>query len=179
MLAGFDEAGGAQGAIGRSITGDGGVGRRTLRGAACGLAAENHQRLVLPRRDASFRSHGISTRQEAIFRFSFLFPRRGFSAVFRGALPAARYLHFRRAGIGTVALAPDGIPEIAEADGGVNDLPGRDGHAFADADGLSQRAAAAAVEICAGAGDRQGNRPLPGHARIFRGSDRVCGGGHR
>ena len=34
------------------------------------------------------------------------------------------------------------------------DLPGHHGHAFADADGLSRRAAAAAVEVWPGAGDR-------------------------
>ena len=39
------------------------------------------------------------------------------------------------------------------------DLPGHHGHAFADADGLSRRAAAAADEIRAGAGDRR-SRPI-------------------
>jgi hypothetical protein len=36
-----------------------------------------------------------------------------------------------------VARAPDRIPEADAADGAIDDLPGRDGHAFADADGLS------------------------------------------
>ena len=69
--------------------------------------------------------------------FPLLFSWRGLSAFLRGALPAPGPRHLRRAGIGAVAGAPDGIPEADAADGGVHDLPDRDGHAFPDADGLS------------------------------------------
>ena len=44
----------------------------------------------------------------------------------------------------------------------------RHGHAFADADGLSQRAPAAAVEIWPGAGDRRTDGSLEGHARVLQ-----------
>ena len=56
-------------------------------------------------------------------------------------------------------------------------LPDHHGHAFADADGLSRRAAAAADEIRAGAGEREGDGSLQGHAGVLRGSGGVCGGG--
>ena len=65
------------------------------------------------------------------------FPWRRFSALLRGALPAAGHLHLRRTGIRTVALAPDRIPEADAADGEYRPLPDHHGHAFADADGLS------------------------------------------
>ena len=50
-------------------------------------------------------------------RFPVAFPRRGFHALLRGALPAAGHLHLRRAGIGAVAGAPDRVSETAAADG--------------------------------------------------------------
>jgi hypothetical protein len=56
-------------------------------------------------------------------------------------------------------------------------LPGRDGHALADADGLSQRAAIAIIEVWPGARDRRTDGSLQGHARILRRSGGVCGGG--
>ena len=65
--------------------------------------------------------------------------RRGFFAIFRRPLPEAGHLHLRRAGIGAVAGAPDGIFEADAADGAVQDMPGRDGHALACPDGLHAR----------------------------------------
>ena len=73
--------------------------------------------------------------------------------------------------------APDGISETDAADGAVQDLPGRDGHALACPDGLSRRAAAAAVEVRAGAGDRRGDGSLQDHAGVLCRSGGVCGGG--
>jgi predicted ATPase len=46
-------------------------------------------------------------------------------------------------------------------------LPDHHGHAFARADGLSRRDAAAADEIRAGAGDSEGHRSLQGHAGVL------------
>ena len=42
-----------------------------------------------------------------------------------------------------------------------------------------ERATAAADEIWAGAGEREGHRPLQGHAGVLRRSGGVCGGGDR
>ena len=60
-----------------------------------------------------------------------------------------------------------------------SDQPGGDGHAFPDADGLSRRAVAAAVEIRPGAGDGRADRSLQGDAGVLRRSGGVCGGGLR
>jgi len=111
--------------------------------------------------------------------FPLLFARRGFSALLRRAVPAAGHLHLRRAGIRVVALPPDGIFEANAPDGAVHDLSDRHGHAFPDADGLSQCTAAAIIEIRPGAGDRRTDRSLQGHARILRRSDGVRGSGDR
>ena len=59
----------------------------------------------------------------------------------------------------------------------VHDLPGRDGDALAGPDGLSRRAAAAAVEAWAGAGDRRRDGSLQDHAGVLCRSGGVCGGG--
>jgi hypothetical protein len=96
---------------------------------------------------------------------------------FLRALSETGHLYLRRTGIGAVAGAPDRIPEADAADGGVHDLPGGDGHALAGADGLSRRAAAAAVEIWAGAGDRRTDGSLQDHAGVLRRSGGVCGRG--
>jgi hypothetical protein len=93
--------------------------------------------------------------------------RRGLFAILRGALSAPGHLHLRRTRVRVVALAPDGIPEADAADGKFRPLPDHHGHAFADADGLPRRAVATAVEIRAGAGDRQGNGSLQDHARVL------------
>ena len=51
--------------------------------------------------------------------------------------------------------APDRIFQADAANGGLPQLPDHHGHAFAHADGLSQRAVAAAVQVWAGTGHRQ------------------------
>jgi predicted ATPase len=61
----------------------------------------------------------------------------------------------------------------------VSELPGHHGHACADADGLSQCTAAAAIEVWARAGDHRTDRSLQGHARILRRSGGVRGSGDR
>jgi predicted ATPase len=80
------------------------------------------------------------------------------------------------------ALSPARQIEFSEtdaADGPDRPLPDHHGHAFASADGLSERDAAAADEVRAGAGDGARDRPLQGPARVLRGSGRVRAGGDR
>jgi predicted ATPase len=67
--------------------------------------------------------------------------------------------------------------KLMTADGAVHNLPGRHGHALADADGLSQRASVTAVEIRPGAGDGRTDRLLQGHARVLQRSGGICGSG--
>ena len=69
------------------------------------------------------------------------------------------------------ALSPARQMEFLEADaadGEFGRLPDHHGHAFADADGVSRRAIAAIDKIRSGAGDREGDRSLQGHARVLR-----------
>ena len=58
-------------------------------------------------------------------------------------------------------------------------IPGHHGDALAHADGLSQRDAAAADQIRAGADDRRVDRSLQDAARVLRGSAGICRGGDR
>src|SRR5262249_15507896 len=51
--------------------------------------------------------------------------------------------------------------------GSVQDLPGDHGDAFADADGISGRTIAAAVEVWARAGHRRADRSLPADAGVL------------
>jgi hypothetical protein len=95
------------------------------------------------------------------------FARRRVPAFLPGALPTPGHLHLRRTGVSAVTGTADGIPQIDAEDGAVDDLSNRDGHAFADADGLSGREAAADVEVRAGARDRQADRPFQGDARVL------------
>jgi predicted ATPase len=76
-----------------------------------------------------------------------------------------------------VALASDRISEAAADDGQLRALPGHYGHAFANANGLSQRHATAADEIWVGADDGRADRSLQGAAGVLRRPSRVCGGG--
>jgi hypothetical protein len=76
-----------------------------------------------------------------------------------------------------VARVADRVFETDAADGAIDDLLDSHCHAFPDAGGLSQRAAIAADEIRAGAGDRQTDGSLQGHAGVLRRSGGVCGGG--
>jgi predicted ATPase len=65
------------------------------------------------------------------------------------------------------ALSPSRQIEFSEADaqdGSFRQLPDHPGHAFACPDGLSRRAPAAVDQVRAGAGDREGDGPLQGHA---------------
>ena len=80
---------------------------------------------------------------------------------------------------GVVAVTADRVPETAAADGPVRHLPGHHSHALACPDGLSERAAAAAVEIRTGASDGTGDRPLQGDARVLRGPGWVRAGRDR
>src|SRR6476659_3121456 len=54
--------------------------------------------------------------------------------------------------------------EVDAANGRYRPLPDHHGHPLADADGLPERDAAAAVEVRTGAGDGEGDRSLQGHA---------------
>jgi predicted ATPase len=76
--------------------------------------------------------------------------------------------------IRAVARAADRISETAAADGELQNLPGGDGHAFADADGLSE-CAAAADQIRAGAGHRGADGSFPADARVLPRPDGICG----
>jgi hypothetical protein len=69
----------------------------------------------------------------------------------------------------------DRVFEADAADAAIDDLPDHDGHAFADADGLSKCAPAAADEIRAGADDRRTDGSLQGHAGVLRRPGGVCG----
>src|SRR5258706_3123720 len=139
----------------RSFSGGGGDGRRAFRGAARELAAEDHEGLVLPGGEFLFGGQISRRSWQPFCRLPLSFARRRLFAVLRGTLPEAGHLHLRRTGSRAVARAPNGIFEADAADGAVHDLPGHHGHAFTDADGLSQCATAAAVEIWPGAGDRR------------------------
>src|ERR1700722_15065631 len=122
-------------------------GRAIVEGVARKLVAEDHQWLVLPRREFLLGREisgpggaGISAWGRAAARLPLAFARRGFPALLRGALPEAGHLHLRRAGIRAVAVPPNRIFEADAANGRIKNLPGRDGHAFARANGLSRRA---------------------------------------
>jgi AAA domain len=110
-------------------------------------------------------------------RLPLAFPRRGFFALLRRALPEARHLHLRRTGIRAVAVTPDRVSKADATDGSFRQLPDHPGHPFACPDGLSRRAPAAVDQVRAGAGDREGDGPLQGHAGILRRSGGVRGSG--
>ena len=158
VLAGYDEAGGGKGyrPVDHSER-DRGDGRRACRARCARAGCPRSRRDGSSGPRASSPSRDIcdeAARRGARAGFPLAFPRRRLHALLRGALPAAGNFHLRRTGIGAVALAADRIPEAAAADGRIGRLPGHHGDPFADADGLSRRAAAADVEIRAGASDR-------------------------
>src|ERR1700756_4788442 len=88
-----------------------------VEGAARELAAEDHQWLVLPRRELFLGREISGSGRPGIPDGSyaaglpFSFPRRRFFALFHRALPAPGHFHLRRAGIGAVAVTPDRIPK--------------------------------------------------------------------
>ena len=118
---------------------------------------------------AFFTSRATSSRaaQQTDGGFSLAFARRGLPAVFRRALPASGHLHFRRAGIGAVAVAADRVPQAAARHGTIRHLPGHHGDAFAAADGLSGGATVAIDARRARAGARQETEHYRLDARVL------------
>ena len=181
VLAGYDEAGGGKGYRpvdhSNAMEAMGGSFRRR---AARGLAAEGHQRLVLPRRELFFRraisrrgagserpppdflshSHG-----EGFLRFFEERCQRQGIYIFdepESALSPSRQMEFLKL---MRRMENSGHCQIIMATHSPMLMA------------YPERAAAAAVEIRAGAGDREGHGSLQGHARVLRGSGGVCGGG--
>jgi energy-coupling factor transporter ATP-binding protein EcfA2 len=168
VLAGFDEAGGGKGysTVDHSMALEENGGELTV--ALCASWVPKITNGCFFSSRVLFLGRAISGRSgKPDGRFPLLFTRRRVFALLRGTLPTARPLHLRRAGIGAVAVAPDGILEVALSHGQIGALPGDHGDSFACPDGLSQRDAAAVPQIRAAADDTAADRSLQSDARVF------------
>ena len=178
-MAGYDEAGGGKGHAGRSFQRGRGDGRPPVVGAARELAAEDHHRMVLSRRELLL-GGAISTRRPwkatAGRRTSCrIRMARAFCGSSMSAL-AAGHFHLRRAGIG---VGRRGRSVLGHAPhGSIGNL--RSWRPTRRSSWLSGSVPAAVVQVRFGPGDGRGHRPLPAHARVLgrsRGVHRHDAGG--